>query len=86
MKRLRLATLLLLVIIAALIMALVVQDRRAARHEAELNTKIKKLQDIPDMIKWHEMNERRLNRYRPIQSPQERPAIEPMENIEKGKR
>jgi hypothetical protein len=86
MKRFRLGTLLLLVIIAALIMVLVVQDRRAARREAELNTKIQKLEVIPDMIQWHEMNERRLNRYRPIESPVKRPAIEPMEFIEKGKR
>jgi hypothetical protein len=36
MKRFRLSTLLLLVVIAALSLALVVQDRRAARREADL--------------------------------------------------
>jgi hypothetical protein len=36
MKRFRLSTLLLLVIIAALSVALVVQERRAARREADL--------------------------------------------------
>jgi hypothetical protein len=36
MKRFRLSTLLLLVVIAALSFALVVQDRRAARREADL--------------------------------------------------
>ena len=36
MKRFRLSTLLLLVVIAALSLALVIQERRAARREAEL--------------------------------------------------
>jgi hypothetical protein len=36
MKRVRLSTLLLLVVIAALSLALVVQERRAARREADL--------------------------------------------------
>ena len=36
MKRFRLSTLLLLVVIAALSLALVVQERRAARREADL--------------------------------------------------
>jgi hypothetical protein len=36
MKRFRLSTLLLLVVIAALSLALVMQERRAARREAEL--------------------------------------------------
>jgi hypothetical protein len=36
MKRFRLSTLLLLIVIAALSLALVVQERRAARREADL--------------------------------------------------
>jgi hypothetical protein len=40
MKRFRLSTLLLLVVIAALSLALVVQERRAARREAELQFRL----------------------------------------------
>jgi hypothetical protein len=40
MKRFRLSTLVLLVVIAALSFALVVQERRAARREAELQFRI----------------------------------------------
>ncbi|MGO9919912.1 MAG: hypothetical protein ACLQIB_35120 [Isosphaeraceae bacterium] len=40
MKRMRLSTLMLLIVIAALITALVVQDRLAARREAELKGKL----------------------------------------------
>ncbi len=40
MKRFRLSTLLLLVVIAALCLALVMQERRAARREAELEFRL----------------------------------------------
>jgi len=40
MKRFRLSTLLLLVVIAALSLALVMQERRAARREAELEFRL----------------------------------------------
>ena len=40
MKRFRLSTLLLLVVIAALSLALVVQNRRAAQREAELQFRL----------------------------------------------
>jgi hypothetical protein len=40
MKRFRLSTLMLLVVIAALGVALVVQHRRAARREAELEARL----------------------------------------------
>jgi hypothetical protein len=40
MKRFRLSTLLLLVVIAALSLALVMQERRAARREAELQFRL----------------------------------------------
>jgi len=40
MKRMRLSTLMLLIVIAALITVLVVQDRRAARRETELKAKL----------------------------------------------
>ena len=40
MKRFRLSTLLLLVVIAALSLALVIQERRAARREAELQFRL----------------------------------------------
>jgi hypothetical protein len=45
MKRFRLSTLMLLIVIAALSIALVVQHRRAARREAELQARIQMLQD-----------------------------------------
>jgi hypothetical protein len=40
MKRFRVNTLMLLIVIVALGIALVVQDRRAARREAELRTRL----------------------------------------------
>jgi Flp pilus assembly protein TadB len=40
MRKFRLSTLMLLVVIAALTIALVMQDRRAARREAELRMRI----------------------------------------------
>jgi peptidoglycan hydrolase CwlO-like protein len=40
MKRLRLSTVMLLVVIASLVMALVVQHNRAARREAELQARL----------------------------------------------
>jgi hypothetical protein len=45
MKRLRLSTILLLFIIVAMGMALVVQDRRATRREAELVARNSELED-----------------------------------------
>ena len=44
MKRFRLSTLMLLIVIAALSIALVVQERRAARREAKLQSELAKLQ------------------------------------------
>jgi hypothetical protein len=41
MRRFRLSTLMLLIVIAALCIALVVQQRRAARREAELEGELK---------------------------------------------
>ncbi|SIO14411.1 hypothetical protein SAMN05444166_2683 [Singulisphaera sp. GP187] len=86
MKRVRLSTLLLLVIIVALIMTLAMQGRRAGQREAELDAKIKKLEDYHDMLGWHEANEDRIRQHRPIQGVEGHPAIEPMEIIERGKR
>jgi hypothetical protein len=60
MKRFRLSTLLLLVVIVALCFALGVQDRRAARREAELRAKIAKLGQAEVSREWFELNERRL--------------------------
>jgi hypothetical protein len=40
MRRIRLSTLMLLIVIAALCLGLIVQDRRAARRETELNAKL----------------------------------------------
>jgi hypothetical protein len=40
MKRFRLSTLMLLIVIAALGVAMVVQQRRAARREAELRARL----------------------------------------------
>jgi hypothetical protein len=40
MKRFRLSTLMLLIVIAALCVALFVRERRAARREAELQTRL----------------------------------------------
>src|SRR3954470_17051687 len=63
MKRFRLSTLLLLVVIAALCFALGVQDRRAARRDAELRAKIAQLEEVEASREWIEMNERRRLRY-----------------------
>jgi hypothetical protein len=46
MKRFRLSTLLLLVVIAALSLALVMQERRAARREAELQFRLVIMEDM----------------------------------------
>ena len=43
MKRFRLSTLMLLIVIAALVVALVVQHRRAGRREAELQGNVARL-------------------------------------------
>jgi hypothetical protein len=46
MKRFRLSTLLLLVVIAALSLALAVQERQAARREAELQFRLIIMEDM----------------------------------------
>ena len=46
MKRFRLSTLMLLIVIAALGTALVVQQRRAARREAELQARLAQAQPL----------------------------------------
>ena len=46
MKRIRLSTLLLLIVIAALSLALVVQERRAARREADLQLRYVLMEDV----------------------------------------
>jgi hypothetical protein len=63
MKRFRLSTLLLLVVIAALCFALGAQDRRAARRDAELRAKIARLEEAEATREWIELNERRRLRY-----------------------
>jgi hypothetical protein len=47
MRRFRLSTLMLLIVIAALCIALVVRERRAARREAELRAEIANLRFRP---------------------------------------
>jgi hypothetical protein len=47
MRRFRLSTLMLLIVIAALSIALVVRERRAARREAELRAEIANLRFRP---------------------------------------
>jgi hypothetical protein len=49
MKRFRLSTLMLLIVIAALGVALVVQQRRAARHVAELQAQLAEMDGINDI-------------------------------------
>jgi uncharacterized protein HemX len=49
MKRFRLSTLMLLVVIAALSIAMVVQQRRAARREAELNAFVKQQNEADEI-------------------------------------
>jgi chromosome segregation ATPase len=51
MKRFRLSTLMLLVVIAALFIGVVVQQRRAARREAELQARLK---EADNKIFWLE--------------------------------
>ena len=85
MKRFRLSTLMLLVVIAALSTALVVQHDRALRREHGLRTKIKELEETDMMIRWHELSEHRLRRHRPYQAPEERLTVEPMK-VENGER
>jgi len=79
MKRFRLSTLLLLVAITALGVALVAQQERAARREAELRAKIKEWEDTDTSIRWQEMNERRRRRYGPWndQDTGKRQAVKP---------
>lgn len=86
MKRFRLSTLLLLVAITALGVALVAQQQRAARREAELRAKIKEWEETDTAIRWQEMNERRLRRYglRNDQDAGKRQAVKA--NIEDGER
>jgi sensor histidine kinase regulating citrate/malate metabolism len=63
MKRLRLSTQMLLVVIAALAIALVQQHSRAARREAELRAMLRAAEgradklEIIDTIQWKEANE-----------------------------
>jgi hypothetical protein len=71
MKRFRLSTLLLLVVVAAMGIALVVQHERARRWEAELRAEInrreaelraetKRLDQVELSNRWREMNKYRL--------------------------
>jgi hypothetical protein len=53
LPRLRLSTVMLLVVIAALLVALAVSEKRAAQHEAELRAKLK-----DDLIKLYSANPR----------------------------
>jgi hypothetical protein len=62
MKRFRLTTLMLLVVIAGLGFALLAQQRQADRREAVLRAKIKEWEQTDTEIRWSEMNERRLRR------------------------
>jgi hypothetical protein len=59
MKRFRLSTLMLLVVIAALGIALVVQQRRAARREAELQAGIRNREEIMTYYirRWRKLSE-----------------------------
>jgi hypothetical protein len=63
MKRFRLSTLMLLIVIAALGTALVVQHRQAARREAELRAKIDELEQAGMADEWRKMSDRRIRRY-----------------------
>ena len=56
MRRIRLSTLMLLIVIAALSVALVVQQRRAARREAELQARL--AQSWPLFVKMQQTEER----------------------------
>jgi uncharacterized protein HemX len=63
LKRIRLSTLMLLVVIAALGITVVVQQRRSARREAELQARIAELEASNMSNQWREMSERRIRRY-----------------------
>ena len=52
MKRFRLSTLMLLIVIAALSIALVVRKRRSARREAKLRTELADLQARRVQYRW----------------------------------
>jgi hypothetical protein len=59
MKRFRLSTLMLLIVIAALCVALVVQQQRASRREAELQSRLDAAQIEADLrIERTGVNER----------------------------
>jgi hypothetical protein len=58
MKRFRLSTLLLLVVVVALCFGLGVQERRAARREAELRARISQLEQAEDSREWIQKFER----------------------------
>ncbi len=74
----------LLVVITALGTALVVQNDRASRREAELNAKIQKLKTINDILEINDTRERRNQQYRPDPAVEQFPTIEPMEIIKRG--
>lgn len=69
MKRFRLSTLLLLVVIVGLVFALVAQQRQAERREAALRAEIKNWEQTDTNIRWTEMNERRLRRNGQVLQP-----------------
>ena len=52
MKRFRLSTLMLLIVIASLCVALFVQDRRAARCERELQLRIESMVQQRELSRW----------------------------------
>jgi hypothetical protein len=74
MKRFRLSTLLLLVVVAAMGIALVVQQERARRWEAEINKREAELRAESKRLDQVELSERwrRMNRYRLQQSQRSR--------------
>ena len=86
MKRFRLSTLMLLVVIAAQSTTLVVQHERSVRREAELDAKIKRLEAVKLWMEFHGMEGLVLGRYQSYQAAEKRLDIEPMEVIEMGKR
>jgi urease accessory protein UreH len=63
LKRFRIGTLMLIIVIAALGTALVVQHNRALRREAELKAKIRELEQADLIVRWREMSERRLRQF-----------------------
>ena len=100
MKRFRLSTLMLLIVIAAMSTALVVQHDRAVQREVRLRAKIKGLEQsevrlrakikgleqTEISIRWSEMSERRLRRYQSSgeQRGEKRESVETT-GVEKGK-